>query len=106
MLLFSRMRFPYAFSAVLTIALITLLPAGSRAQNPFQPLGNSFAIGLETGYDVAPGPTAGSQRFYASFMNESPGGTLDVLSIDPSSGNTVVMRSPVAGEFGAWGMTV
>ena len=77
-----------------------------RAQTPFQLIGKSTAIGLETNYTVAPGPTSGSQRFYAAFFNESPSGTFSVLSIDPSSGDTIVMHSPLAGEYGAWGMTV
>src|SRR6516225_2894856 len=93
---------------LLVIALAALLsfPNLMRAQSPFQLVGNSNVIGLETNYTVAPGATSGSQRFYAAFFNQSPGGTFSVLSIDPSSGDTIVMHSPLAGEYGAWGMAV
>jgi hypothetical protein len=80
------------------------LVLASQAQSPFQLVGNNSVIGLETNYNVASGPTSGSQRFYASFFNESPGGTFSVLSIDPVTGDTQVMHSPLAGEYGAWGM--
>src|SRR5215831_15123380 len=92
----------------LLVALAVLLsyPNLIRAQSPFQLIGKSTAIGLETNYTVAPGATSGSQRFYAAFFNETPGGTFTVLSIDPNSGDTIVMHSPLAGEYGAWGMTV
>ena len=94
--------------ALLIIALAALLsfPNSMRAQSPFQLVGNSNVIGLQTNYTVAPGLTSGSQRFYAAFFNQSPGGTFSVLSIDPSSGDTIVMHSPLAGEYGAWGMAV
>jgi hypothetical protein len=96
------------FFCLLTSGLAFALahPETSQAQSPFQLVGNSSVIGLETNYNVASGPTSGSQRFYAAFFNESPGGTFSVLSIDPSSGDTLVMHSPLAGEYGAWGMAV
>src|SRR5215831_8757133 len=97
----------YFVPTLLIIALAALLsyPNSIRAQSPFQLIGRSTAIGLQTNYMVAPGPTSGSQRFYAAFFNQSPGGTFSVLSIDPSSGDTIVIHSPLAGEYGAWGMT-
>ena len=89
-----------------SLAVLLSFPNSMRAQTPFQLIGKSTAIGLQTDYTVAPGPTSGSQRFYTAFFNESPGGTFSVLSIDPSSGDAIVMHSPLAGEYGAWGMTV
>jgi hypothetical protein len=53
---------------------------------------------------VGPGPTPGSQRFYASLLYYN--GSLDLLSIDPDSGTTQVFHSPLPLEEGAWGMTV
>ena len=95
-------------SALVLIALVIFFsfPDSMRAQSPFQLIGKSKAIGLQTNYTVAPGLTSGSQRFYAALFNETPGGTFTVLSIDPNSGDTIVMHSPLAGEYGAWGMTV
>jgi len=98
--------FASCFIALVALAVLLFYPNSMKAQSPFQLVGNSTAIGLQTNYTVAPGATSGSQRFYAAFFNESPGGTFSVLSIDPSSGDTIVMHSPLAGEYGAWGMTV
>ena len=77
--------------------------ASAQASGTFQLIGTYTGIGGLLASVVAPGPTPGSQRFYVSVLY---GGTLDLLSIDPNTGNTQVFHSPLSNEWGAWGMTV
>jgi hypothetical protein len=98
-----------AILCALLLSVLTRLisqPPSINAQSPFQLVGNTNVIGLQTDYNVGPGLTPGSQRFYAAYFNESPGGGFDVLSIDPKSGDTQAIHSPVVGEYGAWGLAV
>jgi streptogramin lyase len=67
-------------------------------------VGDYHGIGAQLAAVVGPGPTPGSERFYASYIYD--GSTLDVLSIDPDTGFTEAFPNPAQGEYGAWGMTV
>jgi hypothetical protein len=51
---------------------------------------------------VGPGPTAGSERLYRSYIYI--GNTLDIVAIDPANGSHQVFPSPVKSEQGAWAM--
>lgn len=53
---------------------------------------------------VAPGPTPGSQRVYASYLYDDI--TFDVIAIDPRDGSAQVFHNPVPGEFGARNLAV
>jgi len=53
---------------------------------------------------VAPGPTPGSERLIASHIYG--GDTLDIVSVDPTTGVAQAFASPVAGEIGAWAVAV
>jgi hypothetical protein len=75
------------------------VPLASRA---FQLIGTYTGIGAQLAAVVAPGPTPGSERLYASYIYL--GNTFDVLSVDPDTGDTTVFHNPVPGESGAWGM--
>jgi streptogramin lyase len=83
-----------------------LFTAAAYAQpsGPFELVGDYQGIGGQLAAVVGPGPTPGSERFYASYIYA--GSTLDILSIDPETGSTKVFPNPVPGEYGAWAMTV
>lgn len=76
----------------------------AQRSGTFELVGDYHGIGHQLAAVVGPGPTAGSERLYASYIYD--GDTLDVLSIDPDTGITEVLPNPAHGEFGAWGMTV
>lgn len=76
--------------------------SSALASGIFQPLGTYTGIGAQLAAVVAPGPTPGSERLYASYIYY--GNTFDILSIDPDTGDTTVYHSPIEGELGAWGM--
>jgi hypothetical protein len=76
--------------------------ASAQASGTFQLIGTYTGIGDLLASVVAPGPTSGSQRLYATYIYTE--NTFDVLSIDPDTGNATVFHNPVPGEWGAWGM--
>lgn len=51
---------------------------------------------------AGPGPAPGSERLYQSYIYI--GGTLDLVSIDPETGEHQVFEAPVKGESGAWAL--
>lgn len=73
-----------------------------QPSDTFKLVGTYSGIGSMLASVVAPGPTLGSQRLYASYTYS--GNTFDVLSIDPDTGNTIVFHNPIPGEYGAWGL--
>jgi len=76
--------------------------SGSQASGTFQLIGTYGGMGAMVASVVAPGPTPGSERFYASYLYYQ--NTFDVLSIDPDTGNTTVFHNPIPGEFATYGM--
>ena len=90
----------------LKYVVLFLFVAAAYAQpsGTFELVGDYYGIGGQLAAIVGPGPTPGSERFYASYIYD--GSTLDILSIDPDTGFTEVLPNPTQGEFGAWGMTV
>jgi hypothetical protein len=81
----------------------TIAYAQQRA-GTFEVVGNYRGIGGLLATIVAPGKASGSERFYASYSYAAS--SLDVLSIDPDTGNTEVFHSPVAGESSGWSFAV
>src|SRR6185437_16186737 len=53
---------------------------------------------------VAPGPSAGSQRLYLSYLYVDQ--TIDVVAVDPETGATRVFANPAPTESGARCMAV
>lgn len=53
---------------------------------------------------VGPGPEPGSERLYQSYIYT--GNSLDIVAINPISGEAQVFASPVPGESGAWGLAL
>ncbi len=79
--------------------VLVFVAAVANAQQPvgtFEAVGSYRGIGALVATAVAPGKEPGSERLYASYAYGA--GSLDVLSIDPETGNTEVFHSPVAGE--------
>ena len=85
---------------------ILLLSVAAYAQpsGKFEMLGEYRDVGGLVGSMVAPGPEAGSERFYASYLYDE--NTLDVVSIDPATGAAQVFHNPAPGEFGARNMAM
>jgi len=90
----------------LKYVVLFLFTAAAYAQpsGTFELVGDYHGIGGQLAAVVGPGPTPGSERFYASYIYDMS--TLDILSIDPDTGTTEVFPNPAQGEYGAWGMTV
>jgi len=78
--------------------------SGTQPTGTFQLIGTYTGIGGLLASAVAPGPTPGSERLYATYSYS--GNTFDVLSIDPDTGDTTVIHNPIAGESGVWAMTL
>src|SRR5579871_3424791 len=76
----------------------------AQAPGQFRIVGNFKNIGLVLASVVGPGPLPGSQRLYASIAYDT--GSFDILAIDPETGATSVLHSPVASETTAWAMTL
>ena len=52
---------------------------------------------------VAPGPAAGSERVYQSYIYNDR--TLDIVAVDPETGSSQVFENPAPTESGAWCIT-
>ena len=78
--------------------------AGMSQQTGFQLLGKYKALGGLVATTVAPGPSEGSERLYASYLYAD--NTLDVIAVDPDSGGAEVFHNPAPGEYGARNMAV
>lgn len=82
----------FAFLFIATMAYAQ--PSGT-----FELIAKYHGIGGPVATIVGPGPTPGSERFYVSYLYYTH--TLEVLSIDPDTGNTEVFRGPAPEEEGA-----
>ena len=92
-----------AISACITVAL-GAASAFAQQSGGFELLGNYRALGGQMATTVAPGPTKGSERLYASFLYAE--NTLDVVAIDPATGKTEVFHNAAPGEYGARNIAV
>ena len=99
----SRLHLATIFLAALTS---TSLVHASDAPPPgqFKAVGTFWNIGLVQSSVVGPGPEAGTQRVYASIAYYA--GTFDLLSIDPETGTTTVLPSPIPNQNAVWSMVL
>ena len=65
-------------------------------------IGTFNAVGGVKGAAVGPGATAGSQRLYLDYMYI--GDTIEIVSIDPKTGDFQTFPNPVASESGSYGL--
>lgn len=88
------------------IAIAGFSPAHLQAAAPsqFQVITRFNNIGLILTSIAGPGPVHGSQRLYASIAYST--GSFDILAIDPETGVTTVLRSPLANESAVWDMVL
>jgi hypothetical protein len=50
---------------------------------------------------VGPGPTTGTERLYLAYTYSGQPGTLDILTVDPATGQWQQMKNPGVTEYGA-----
>lgn len=88
------------------IGAAAALAAGMAAQEAgrFEEVATYRGHGALVASAVGPGPTEGSQRFYASYLYVDH--TFDVVAVDPETGEHRVFENPVPGEYGARCMAV
>ncbi len=76
--------------------------ATSQKQVTFTRLATFHNVGQILRSIVGPGPKPDEERFYQSYIYT--GGTLEIVAIDPKTGQHQAYRSPLASEYGAWAM--
>jgi streptogramin lyase len=86
---------------VVSLATLSTSLAAATAPAPglFQDLGTYRAPGGSFASTVAPGPRGGPDRLYATHIYVS--GSLEVTSVDPSTGQVTVYPNPARTEYGA-----
>ena len=87
-----------------TLAAIGLLSlsfssAAAQGDGGFRLVGTFIGRGGLFASAVGPGPTQGSERFYLSYLYEDS--TLEVIGVDPDTGDVHVFQNPAKGEFAA-----
>lgn len=92
-----------------TVALLLVLGIGLPAMAFAQAEGFTLharfvGIGGLLNTVVGPGPAPGSERLYAAHIYV--GDRLDLVAVDPLTGETDVFPSPLATETGAWALAV
>src|SRR5579863_636842 len=97
----SRLAVLLLFALLLFSGLVAVRAAG-QAPGEFRVVSRFKNIGLVLSTVVGPGPVTGSQRLYASIAYYA--GTFDILAVDPETGSTTVLHSPVPSETGVWDM--
>ena len=92
--------------AVFGVALAASAFCTAQTQNSsgFEHVASYRSLGGLVATAIAPGPTPGSQRVYASYLYDDI--TFDVIAIDPEDGSAQVFHDPVPGEFGARNLAV
>jgi len=85
--------------ATATVLLPACLPSLAAAQGHFEKLATLRSLGLVVGQTVAPGPGGRGQRLYVSYLYVNH--TIDVVSVDPDTGQFQVFLNPAASETGA-----
>jgi streptogramin lyase len=86
------------------ISLMTGMAEAAPRPSSFQQLATYRGLGSVLKALVGPGPTAGSERYYLSYIYI--GSTLEIVAVDPDTGEHKVFPSPVQTEPGAWAMAV
>jgi streptogramin lyase len=88
----------------LAACLLTVSCVGVAEAGAFKHLATFRGIGAVLRSLVGPGPTPGSERIYQSHVYI--GGSLEIVSFDPDTGEHTVFPSPLPSESGAWGMVL
>ena len=88
-----------AVVAATAVLLPAYLPPPAAAQGHFEKLATLRSLGLVVGQTVAPGPGGRGQRLYISYLYVNH--TIDVVSVDPDTGQFQVFPNPAASETGA-----
>lgn len=70
------------------------IDTSSAPADAFHLVANSQGTGAVVATIVGPGPTEGSQRFYASYFYSN--NTFDILAVNPDDGTSTVFHNPVA----------
>jgi hypothetical protein len=83
--------------ACLLASLAWAQPAGK-----FELLAKYKGVGGVLATTVGPGPTPGSERVYGSYLYVF--NTIEVVAVDPATGDARVYANPVKSESGAWCM--
>lgn len=87
-----------ALIPILMLGSMTLLP-GAPHPSDVQYLGTYRGLGGQFASVVGPGPTAGSERMYATYLYLDK--TLELVAIDPSTSKVQVFQNPAKGEYAA-----
>lgn len=100
------MHGPTRFAGITCVLMAATFAQAQRAasNSVFEPVASYEALGGLMATAAAPGPTAGSERIYASYLYAD--NTLDVIAIDPANGAVEVFHNPVPGEYGARNIAV
>lgn len=81
----------------------TFMASQTAASKPlFRDIGTFKNIGGYSGNVVGPGAEPGSQRLYASYVYI--GDTIELVAIDPKTGEFQTFANPAKGETGTYGM--
>jgi len=97
------------FPILITPIFFFLFPITGSTQNVpdnrFEDLGAIKGRGSVLARIVGPGPEVGMERVYLSYIYQAyQNRRLEIVSIDPASGNYDVFPAPAEGEEGAWGL--
>lgn len=90
--------------AVLALSLALLTMSSTAQPEGFRLHGRFLGIGSCLKSLVGPGPEPGSERIYSSHVYGPQ--DLDVVAVDPETGEAQVFASAVPGEVGAWAMAL
>jgi streptogramin lyase len=93
-----------AFSGAVLALFILISAAWGGAPGTFELLATYRGLGSMVASAVGPGPTPGSQRLYLSYLYLSK--TIDVVAVDPATGEFEVFTNPAPTEYGARCMIV
>jgi outer membrane protein assembly factor BamB len=88
-----------AVVAATAVLLPAYLPPPAAAPGHFEKLATLRSLGLVVGQTVAPGPGGLGQRLYISYLYVNH--TIDVVSVDPDTGQFQVFPNPAPSETGA-----
>ncbi|HXE15172.1 MAG TPA: hypothetical protein VN633_23815 [Bryobacteraceae bacterium] len=90
-------------SLLIALALILLMASSSEAQG-FRHVATYRGLGGLVASAVGPGQQPGTERLYLSYLYLDH--TIDVVAVDPTTGQYEVFPNPAPGESGARCMTV
>lgn len=91
-----------SITAFCFLALSSSSICSTASADGFEKVGTFNAVGGVKGAAVGPGATPGSQRLYINYMYI--GDTIEIVAIDPKTGQYQAFPNPVASESGAYGL--